>query len=220
MTKNKLFLLTLLVSFFSALEARELPNFSDLAEKSSPAVVNITSSRTVKERNSYGRGFGDPRYDEFFERFFGQQPRPSTPRENTRPVISTGSGFIISEDGYLLTNNHVVADADEITVSLGDRREYQAEVIGADERSDVALLKIDAEDLPTLDIGKSKDLRVGEWVVAIGSPFQLRFSVTSGIVSAKGRSIPNGSDSTYVPFIQTDVAINPGNSGGLLNYLD
>ena len=220
MTKNKLFLLTFLVSFFSTLEARELPNFSDLAEKSSPAVVNITSSRTVKERNAYGRGFGDPRYDEFFERFFGQQPRPSTPRENTRPVISTGSGFIISEDGYLLTNNHVVADADEITVSLGDRREYQAEVIGADERSDVALLKIDAEDLPTLDIGKSKDLRVGEWVVAIGSPFQLRFSVTSGIVSAKGRSIPNGSDSTYVPFIQTDVAINPGNSGGPLFNLD
>ncbi len=220
MTKNKLFLLTFLVSFFSTLEARELPNFSDLAEKSSPAVVNITSSRTVKERNTYGRGFGDPRYDEFFERFFGQQPRPSTPRENTRPVISTGSGFIISKDGYLLTNNHVVADADEITVSLGDRREYQAEVIGADERSDVALLKIDAEDLPTLDIGKSKDLRVGEWVVAIGSPFQLRFSVTSGIVSAKGRSIPNGSDSTYVPFIQTDVAINPGNSGGPLFNLD
>ena len=220
MTKNKLFLLTFLVSFFSTLEARELPNFSDLAEQSSPAVVNITSSRTVKERNAYGRGFGDPRYDEFFERFFGQQPRPSTPRENTRPVISTGSGFIISEDGYLLTNNHVVADADEITVSLGDRREYQAEVIGADERSDVALLKIDAEDLPTLDIGKSKDLRVGEWVVAIGSPFQLRFSVTSGIVSAKGRSIPNGSDSTYVPFIQTDVAINPGNSGGPLFNLD
>ncbi len=220
MTKNKLFLLTFLVSFFSTLEARELPNFSDLAEKSSPAVVNITSSRTVKERNAYGRGFGDPRYDEFFERFFGQQPRPSTPRENTRPVISTGSGFIISKDGYLLTNNHVVDDADEITVSLGDRREYQAEVIGADERSDVALLKIDAEDLPTLDIGKSKDLRVGEWVVAIGSPFQLRFSVTSGIVSAKGRSIPNGSDSTYVPFIQTDVAINPGNSGGPLFNLD
>jgi len=220
MTKNKLFLLTFLVSFFSTLETRELPNFSDLAEKSSPAVVNITSSRTVKERNAYGRGFGDPRYDEFFERFFGQQPRPSTPRENTRPVISTGSGFIISKDGYLLTNNHVVADADEITVSLGDRREYQAEVIGADERSDVALLKIDAEDLPTLDIGKSKDLRVGEWVVAIGSPFQLRFSVTSGIVSAKGRSIPNGSDSTYVPFIQTDVAINPGNSGGPLFNLD
>ena len=165
-------------------------------------------------------GFGDPRYDEFFERFFGQQPRPSVPRENSRPVVSTGSGFIISSDGYLLTNNHVVEDADEVKVSLGDRREYKAEIIGTDPRSDVAVLKIDAEDLPTLKIGKSEKLRVGEWVVAIGSPFQLRFSVTSGIVSAKGRSIPNGSDSTYVPFIQTDVAINPGNSGGPLFNLD
>ena len=197
-----------------------MPNFSDLAEDASPAVVNITSTRTVSQRNSYGRGFGDPRYDEFFERFFGQQPRPSVPRENSRPVVSTGSGFIISSDGYLLTNNHVVEDADEVKVSLGDRREYKAEIIGTDPRSDVAVLKIDAEDLPTLKIGKSEKLRVGEWVVAIGSPFQLRFSVTSGIVSAKGRSIPNGSDSTYVPFIQTDVAINPGNSGGPLFNLD
>ena len=220
MKKNKLVLLAFLVSFFSLAEARDLPNFSDLAEDASPAVVNITSSRTIKDRNTYGRGFGDPRYDEFFERFFGQQPRPSVPRENTRPVTSTGSGFIISADGYLLTNNHVVKDADEITVSLGDRREYQAKVIGADEKSDVALLKIEAENLPILKIGKSKDLRVGEWVVAIGSPFQLRFSVTSGIVSAKGRSIPNGSDSTYVPFLQTDVAINPGNSGGPLFNLE
>ena len=203
MTKYKLFLVSILVSFFAVLDSKELPNFSNLAEEASPAVVNITSSRTVKERNAYGRGFGDPRYDEFFERFFGQQPRPSMPRENTRPVVSTGSGFIISEDGFLLTNNHVVENADLITVSLGDRREYKAEVVGADERSDVALLKIDAENLPILEIGKSKELKVGEWVVAIGSPFQLRFSVTSGIVSAKGRSIPNGSDSTYVPFIQT-----------------
>ena len=208
------------MSLITSAGANELPNFSDLAEKASPAVVNITSSRTVKERNGYGRGFGDPRYDEFFERFFGQQPRPSNPRENTRPVVSTGSGFIISEDGYLLTNNHVVEDADTVMVSLGDRREYKAEIIGADQRSDVALLKIDAKNLPILEIGKSKRLKVGEWVVAIGSPFQLRFSVTSGIVSAKGRSIPNGSDSTYVPFIQTDVAINPGNSGGPLFNLD
>ena len=208
------------MSLITTAGAYELPNFSDLAEKASPAVVNITSSRTVKERNGYGRGFGDPRYDEFFERFFGQQPRPSNPRENTRPVVSTGSGFIISEDGYLLTNNHVVEDADTVMVSLGDRREYKAEIIGTDQRSDVALLKIDAKNLPILEIGKSKRLKVGEWVVAIGSPFQLRFSVTSGIVSAKGRSIPNGSDSTYVPFIQTDVAINPGNSGGPLFNLD
>ena len=220
MTKFKIFLFSIFISALSNVEARELPNFSDLAEDASPAVVNITSTRTVSQRNSYGRGFGDPRYDEFFERFFGQQPRPSVPRENSRPVVSTGSGFIISSDGYLLTNNHVVEDADEVKVSLGDRREYKAEIIGTDPRSDVAVLKIDAEDLPTLKIGKSEKLRVGEWVVAIGSPFQLRFSVTSGIVSAKGRSIPNGSDSTYVPFIQTDVAINPGNSGGPLFNLD
>ena len=220
MTKFKIFLFSIFISALSIVEARELPNFSDLAEDASPAVVNITSTRTVSQRNSYGRGFGDPRYDEFFERFFGQQPRPSVPRENSRPVVSTGSGFIISSDGYLLTNNHVVEDADEVKVSLGDRREYKAEIIGTDPRSDVAVLKIDAQDLPTLKIGKSEKLRVGEWVVAIGSPFQLRFSVTSGIVSAKGRSIPNGSDSTYVPFIQTDVAINPGNSGGPLFNLD
>ena len=220
MTKFKKFFVILLLPTIISLEASDLPNFSDLAEKAYPAVVNITSTKTIQNRNSYGRGLGDPRYDEFFERFFGQQPRPSMPRENTRPVVSTGSGFIISNDGYLLTNNHVVEDADEITVSLGDRREYKAEVIGADERSDVALLKIDANDLPILEIGESKKLKVGEWVVAIGSPFQLRFSVTSGIVSAKGRSIPNGSDSTYVPFIQTDVAINPGNSGGPLFNLE
>ena len=220
MNKYKLLLFPILLWGSLLVEARDLPNFSDLAEEASPAVVNITSTREMKQSNSYGRGFGDPRYEEFFERFFGQQPRPSTPRENTRPVVSTGSGFIISEDGYLLTNNHVVEDADEITVSLGDRREYSAEIIGADPRSDVALLKIEAENLPILKIGNSSNLRVGEWVVAIGSPFQLRFSVTSGIVSAKGRSIPNGSDSTYVPFIQTDVAINPGNSGGPLFNLD
>ena len=217
MNKYKSLLFPILLWSSLLIEARDLPNFSDLAEEASPAVVNITRTREVKQRNSYG---GDPRYEEFFERFFGQQPRPSIPRENTRPVVSTGSGFIISEDGYLLTNNHVVEDADEITVSLGDRREYSAKLIGADPRSDVALLKIEAENLPTLKIGKSNNLRVGEWVVAIGSPFQLRFSVTSGIVSAKGRSIPNGSDSTYVPFIQTDVAINPGNSGGPLFNLD
>ncbi len=202
MNKYKLLLFPILLWSSLLIEARDLPNFSDLAEEASPAVVNITSTREVKQRNSYGRGFGDPRYDEFFERFFGQQPRPSTPRENTRPVVSTGSGFIISEDGYLLTNNHVVEDADEIKVSLGDRREYSAEIIGADPRSDVALLKIEAENLPILKIGNSSNLRVGEWVVAIGSPFQLRFSVTSGIVSAKGRSIPNGSDINICPFIK------------------
>ena len=202
------------------LVAKDLPNFSDLAEESTPAVVNITSTKTVSNRQSspFGqRGFEDPRYDEFFKRFFGEQG-PNQQRQ--RPVKSTGSGFIISEDGYLLTNNHVVEGADEVMVSLGDRREYKAEIIGLDARSDVALLKIKADNLPVLRIGSSKKLKVGEWVVAIGSPFQLSFSVTAGIVSAKGRSIPNGSDTTYVPFLQTDVAINPGNSGGPLFNLE
>ena len=174
-----------LLGFVATTGAKDLPNFSDLAEESSPGVVNITSTKTVSNRNSFGqRGFGDPRYDEFFERFFGEQPRE---RQNSRPIISTGSGFIISKDGYLLTNNHVVQGAEEVIVSLGDRREFEAEIIGTDERSDVALLKIEASDLPALRIGSSKKLKVGEWVVAIGSPFQLRFSVTSGIVSAKGK---------------------------------
>ena len=145
MTNYKIIFALIVTSFYGYAQSRDLPNFSDLAEEASPGVVNITSSKTVNNRNSYGRGFGDPRYDEFFERFFGQQPRPSTPRENSRPVVSTGSGFFISDDGFLLTNNHVVEDADEITVSLGDRREFKAEVIGTDERSDVALLKIDAD---------------------------------------------------------------------------
>ena len=208
----------LLVSY--QLISKDLPNFSDLAEESTPAVVNITSTKTVSNRQSspFGqRGFEDPRYDEFFKRFFGEQGPNQQPQ---RPVKSAGSGFIISKDGYLLTNNHVVEGADEVMVSLGDRREFKAEIIGLDARSDVALLKIDADNLPVLRIGSSKKLKVGEWVVAIGSPFSLSFSVTAGIVSAKGRSIPNGSDTTYVPFLQTDVAINPGNSGGPLFNLE
>ena len=211
-------LFTLLVSLNIQSANNQLPSFSELAEVSSPAVVNISSSKTVKSRGYGSRGFNnDPFYDDFFKRFFGEPPSQG---QREREVRSGGSGFIISEDGYLLTNNHVVDDADEIIVSLSDRREYKAELIGSDERSDLALLKIEAENLPVVKIGKSNDLKVGEWVVAIGSPFQLNFSVTAGIVSAKGRSIPNGSDSTYVPFIQTDVAINPGNSGGPLFNLE
>jgi len=209
-----------MISFMGFIDSAELPNFSGLAEKSSPAVVNITSTKSENPRSNSpydNREFGDPRYDEFFKRFFGEDPRNA---RKQRPVISTGSGFIISDDGYLLTNNHVVDGADEIKVSMGDRREFIAEVIGTDPRSDVALLKIDGNNLPTLEIGSSDKLKVGEWVVAIGSPFQLSLSVTAGIVSAKGRSIPNGSDTTYVPFLQTDVAINPGNSGGPLFNLE
>ena len=213
-------LFTLLVSLNIQSANNQLPSFSELVEVSSPAVVNISSSKTVKSRGYGSRGFNnDPFYDDFFKRFFGEPPRQGQGQRD-REVRSGGSGFIISKDGYLLTNNHVVDDADKIIVSLSDRREYKAELIGSDERSDLALLKIEAENLPVVKIGKSNDLKVGEWVVAIGSPFQLNFSVTAGIVSAKGRSIPNGSDSTYVPFIQTDVAINPGNSGGPLFNLE
>ena len=210
-------LITLFISLSIQGANQQLPSFSELAEASSPAVVNISSSKTVKGRNYGSRGFNDPFYDDFFKKFFGELPGQG---QREREVRSGGSGFIISRDGYLLTNNHVVDDADEIIVSLSDRREYKAELIGSDERSDLALLKIEADNLPVVKIGNSNQLKVGEWVVAIGSPFQLNFSVTAGIVSAKGRSIPNGSDSTYVPFIQTDVAINPGNSGGPLFNLE
>ena len=210
-------LITLFISLSIQGASQQLPSFSELAETSSPAVVNISSSKTVKGRSYSPRGFNDPFYDDFFKRFFGEPPSQG---QREREVRSGGSGFIISRDGYLLTNNHVVDEADEIIVSLSDRREYKAELIGSDERSDLALLKIEADNLPVVKIGNSDQLKVGEWVVAIGSPFQLNFSVTAGIVSAKGRSIPNGSDSTYVPFIQTDVAINPGNSGGPLFNLE
>ena len=210
-------LITLFISLSIQGTSQQLPSFSELAETSSPAVVNISSSKTVKGWSYSPRGFNDPFYDDFFKRFFGEPPSQG---QREREVRSGGSGFIISRDGYLLTNNHVVDEADEIIVSLSDRREYKAELIGSDERSDLALLKIDADNLPVVKIGNSDQLKVGEWVVAIGSPFQLNFSVTAGIVSAKGRSIPNGSDSTYVPFIQTDVAINPGNSGGPLFNLE
>ena len=221
MTKYITSIFLFLIFFTLTIKANEnLPSFSALAEEASPAVVNISSSKTIKSGNEGGfgpRGFNDPFYDDFFERFFGER-QGQNPRE--RQVRSGGSGFIVSKDCYLLTNNHVVDGADEIIVSLSDRREYKATLIGSDERSDLALLKIDASNLPVVKVGKSRDLKVGEWVVAIGSPFQLNFSVTAGIVSAKGRSIPNGSDSSYVPFIQTDVAINPGNSGGPLFNLD
>lgn len=195
----------------------QLPQFTELVERNSPAVVNISTTQTVESR---GPGpFGqmpelpeDHPFRDFFDRFFdeGQPREPYDAR-------SLGSGFIISEDGYVLTNNHVVADADEIVVRLSDRREFVAELIGNDPRSDLALLKIDAGDLPVVTIGASSELRVGEWVLAIGSPFGFEHSVTAGIVSAKGRSLPT---ENYVPFIQTDVAINPGNSGGPLFNLD
>ena len=194
-----------------------LPDFTTLVEQASPAVVNISTKQKLPDRRVAQGQMPDleglpPMFREFFERNMPQQPR--SPRgDRQREAMSLGSGFIISSDGYVLTNNHVVADADEIIVRLSDRSELQAKLIGTDPRTDVALLKVDGKNLPTVKLGDSEKLKVGEWVLAIGSPFGFDHSVTKGIVSAKGRTLPN---ETYVPFIQTDVAINPGNSGGPL----
>ncbi|WP_269433243.1 DegQ family serine endoprotease [Halopseudomonas litoralis] len=203
---------------WQTLAVAQLPDFTELVEEASPAVVNISTRQNVTRRAS-GPMMPDmegmpPIFREFFERSFpeGSQSAPQ------RQAQSLGSGFIVSKDGYVLTNNHVVAEADEIFVRLSDRRELEAELVGADPRSDLALLKVEAgADLPVVRMGKSAELKTGEWVLAIGSPFGFEYSVTAGIVSAKGRSLPNES---YVPFIQTDVAINPGNSGGPLFNLD
>jgi serine protease Do len=199
----------------------QLPDFTPLVEAASPAVVNISTRQKVSNAVASNGGLSipdleglPPMFREFFERSIPQVPRSGGKQ---REAQSLGSGFIISADGYILTNNHVVADADEILVRLSDRSELEAKLVGTDPRSDVALLKVDGKNLPTVKIGDSDKLKVGEWVLAIGSPFGFDHSVTSGIVSAKGRSLPNES---YVPFIQTDVAINPGNSGGPLFNLE
>jgi len=206
----------LLLGMPSALfaQGRELPDFTDLAEKQGPTVVNISTTQAREQRASPqvpNIDEDDPLYD-FFRRFI---PRPPGPGQGPREFESRslGSGFIISPEGFILTNAHVVDSADEITVRLTDKREFKARVIGADRRTDLALIKIDATGLPTVRMGDPNRLRVGEWVVAIGSPFGFDSTVTAGIVSAKGRSLPQES---FVPFIQTDVAINPGNSGGPL----
>ncbi|MFO1352688.1 MAG: DegQ family serine endoprotease [Gammaproteobacteria bacterium] len=189
-----------------------LPNFSQLVSNVGPAVVSIISTGKLSATRSQQNPFEDmpEQFKKFFDkRFFEQQPNPGP---EMRPQ-GQGSGFIISPDGYVLTNTHVVADADEVLVRLTDRREFKAKVIGSDERADVALLKIDGSGLPTVSLGDSGSLKVGDWVLAIGSPFGFDYSATQGIVSAVGRSLPDG---TYVPFIQTDAAVNPGNSGGPL----
>ena len=184
-------------------------------------MVNISTTQKANDKKHGGREFSMPDvpenspFYEFFKKFFGEIPEGGLPPYHER--TSLGSGFILSEDGYVITNNHVVKDADEIIVRLHDRREFVAELVGTDERSDIAVLKINGEDLPTVRLGDSSDLKVGEWVLAIGSPFGFDHSVTAGIVSAIGRSLPN---ENYVPFIQTDVAINPGNSGGPLFNLE
>jgi len=199
--------------------ASALPEFSGLVETYGPSVVNISTEQSRRDTRRF-HGFSVPDLPEgsplheFLRRFFGEEGLPHGEDSQSR---SLGSGFFISSDGYLLTNSHVVEGADEIIVRTSDRREFLAKLIGTDKRSDIALLKVEAQDLPPVELGTAKDLKVGEWVLAIGSPFGFDHSATAGIVSAKGRSLPS---ENYVPFIQTDVAINPGNSGGPLFNLD
>ncbi|TVS16122.1 MAG: DegQ family serine endoprotease [Gammaproteobacteria bacterium] len=200
-----------------ALARSSLPDFTELVEQASPAIVNIsTVQRAASSQGGLPRGMEPENIPEFFRHFFRGGPEGPAQRERR----SLGSGFIISADGYIVTNNHVVDGADEIFVRLIDRREYTAKVIGTDPRSDLALLQVEADDLPTVEIGRSENLKVGAWVLAIGSPFGFDYSVTAGIVSAKERSLPDRNRENYVPFIQTDVAINPGNSGGPLFDLE
>ena len=184
----------------------DYPEFTELVKKASPAVVNI---RTTRSASKQFEGLDEQKVPEMFRRFFREMP------DRQKPGPSAGSGFIIESDGYILTNNHVVDGAEEIIVALSDRREREAVIVGQDALSDLAVLKIEGENLPTLDMGSSDSLEAGQWVVAIGSPFGFEHSVTAGIVSATGRSLPEN-NGNYVPFIQTDVAINPGNSGGPL----
>jgi serine protease Do len=208
-----------LVQFSNAI-ATHLPDFTELVEAAGPAVVNISTTGKASLAEHIAPGIEMPELPEgagpledWIKRFFGEGQGFGEEFDTS----SLGSGFIFTADGYVVTNYHVVKAADEIVVRLSDRREFKAKLIGFDPKSDIALLKIDAKGLPTLKMGDSSKLKVGEWVLAIGSPFGFDYSATAGIVSAKGRSLPN---ENYVPFIQTDVAINPGNSGGPLFNLD
>jgi serine protease Do len=210
-----IFLYSIIIFSYNTGFAALPENISELVDKSAPAVVNITAKKEVSQRSSYGYG-GIP--DEMLERFGIPREFREMPQQR-REATSYGSGFIL-KDNYILTNFHVVEDATEVTISLSDRREFSADVIGVDPLSDLAVLEVDDNDLPTVNVGNSDQLRVGDWVIAIGSPFSFDFSVTAGIVSAKGRSIQNNNIGNYVPFLQTDVAINPGNSGGPLFNLD
>jgi serine protease Do len=191
---------------------RALPDFSPLVEKYGPAVVNVeVVEKAQPQSGPQGLSPNDPFYD-FFRRFGIPTPDQGQ-RGNAPPARGAGSGFIVSADGYILTNTHVVGNADEVTVRLTDRREFPAKVVGADERTDVAVIKISANNLPTVKLGDPSKVKPGQWVLAIGSPFGFENSATAGIISATARSLPSDN---YVPFIQTDVAVNPGNSGGPL----
>ena len=198
-----------------------LPDFTEMVRQYSPAVVNIsTRGKSSDERAEAGPdGDGQPQLpddyplDDRLRRFF-EDPIPKEDEPEPEDSAALGSGFIVSSDGYIISNFHVVKGAEEIVVRMPDRREFKAKLVGGDARSDIAVLKVAATgELPVVKLGRSQSLQVGEWVLAIGSPFGFDHSVTAGIVSAKGRSLPNDN---YVPFIQTDVAINPGNSGGPL----
>ena len=201
--------MTLLAAGSLSALAAELPNFADLVERNAPAIVEIST-----QRSTTGNLLDE--FDDFFRR---QIPDGQDSRELFQPP-TVGSGFIISADGYVMTNNHVVDGAEEIRVHLNDRRVFAAAVIGLDEPSDLALLKLEAEQLPFVGFGNSDQIRIGDWVLAIGSPFGLEFSASAGIVSAKGRTVPRRSTYNYMSFIQTDVAINQGNSGGPLFNLE
>ena len=208
------------VALVSASAFADLPDFAQLVEKNAPAVVNVQATHN---RDSTEQGeIDDQEVPEIFRRFFGPGGAPGVPGGHPRvdgTRVSLGSGFVISGDGYILTNNHVVDGADQVVVRLSDRRELDAKVIGTDPESDIALLKVTASALPTVAIGDSNKLKPGQWVVAIGSPFNFDHSVTHGVISYVGRGF-GGADQQYVPFIQTDVPINRGNSGGPLFNLD
>lgn len=222
MRNHKLWTVVSVVLVWSLLtvtaQAKDLPDFTSLVAENGSAVVNISTTKNNKGKQklpSLPPGMKIPEgtpFDDLFKHFFGAPGQPQ-PYESH----SLGSGFVLSSDGYILTNHHVIKDADEIIVRFSDRNELEAKILGSDERSDVALLKVEATGLKVVKLGDSTKLKVGEWVLAIGSPFGFDYSATAGIVSALGRSLPSDS---YVPFIQTDVAINPGNSGGPLFNLD
>ncbi len=216
------FLGLILLAVPRAVYSVELPEFSVLAARVDPAVVNISTTKLIKSRSQGAYpGFRDPFFDEFFERFFGAPPGTGTPpggqTPQTRAQHSLGSGFVISASGDILTNHHVVMGADEIVVKFASGKEYEAKVVGVDDKTDLAVIHVEAKDLPYAKLGDSDALKVGDWVLAIGNPFGLGHTVTAGIVSAKGRVIGAG---PYDDFIQTDASINPGNSGGPLFNLN
>jgi S1-C subfamily serine protease len=201
----------------SAARVTGLPDFSGLVAEAGGAVVNVSVTEKPQKIAPFsGQADGDDPLSQFFRRFQQQQPGP----ERAPPTRGVGSGFIVSADGYVLTNAHVVADASEVIVTLTDRREFTAKVIGIDKASDVALIKIAATGLPTVRFGDPSKLRPGQWAIAIGSPFGFENSVTAGVISALGRPLTDGGNSSYVTFIQTDAAVNPGNSGGPLFNID